>query len=93
MEAKRDIEKEKNGKEKDKSGCMNNKRRKQIISAINDITDVIRDILSDEQDSFDNMPESLQHSFNGERSEDAQELLDLTVDALEEAISCLEDIV
>ena len=70
---------------------MNKKRRekiKNIISTINVSTVdfnllkvTIENILDEEQDSFDNMPENLQYSINGQRSEDSISFLE---DAIEE---------
>ena len=71
---------------------MNKERRKQIQKVISEIECVVQDILSDEQDAFYNMPEGLQCSENGMISEDAQDSLDAAIDALEEAISYLEEI-
>lgn len=74
---------------------MNKERRKKIadaISAINKIENLIQNILDEEQESFDNMPEGLQASENGIISEEAQENLDAAIESLEEAISYLEDI-
>lgn len=72
---------------------MNKERRKAIKKAIEKIEDLVQDILSDEQEAYDNMPESLQESENGLISSEAQENLEAAIDALEEAISCLEEIV
>lgn len=71
---------------------MNNKRRQSVRDAISKIETLVQNILNEEQEAFDNMPESLQSSENGMISEDAQESLEATIDALEEAISCLEEI-
>ena len=71
---------------------MNKQRRKQIQDAISKIEALVQDILDDEIDAFENMPESLQASENGIASEDAQDILGEVVDLLEEAISCLEEI-
>ena len=49
----------------------------EIIASLNDIKDY-------EQDAYDNMPESLQSSDNGSRMTDA-------IDAIDEAISSIED--
>ena len=72
---------------------MNKARRKQIQVAIKAIEDLVHDILDSEQDAFDNTPESLQESDRGQESIEAQENLEAAIDALEEAASCLEDIV
>lgn len=71
---------------------MNKSRRKQIKEAIIKIENLVQDILNEEQEAFDNMPEGLQYSENGMISEDAQENLEAAIDALEEAVCCLEEI-
>lgn len=73
---------------------MNNDRRKQIEAAkarlaeameiISEVRGDLETIRDDEQDYFDNMPESLQGGEKGERAEAA-------VSALEDVISALED--
>ena len=66
---------------------MNNKRRKKIDRIYDALMSVdtqenlsadfkkiqkeIDSILYDEQDAFDNLPEGLQYSYNGQRSEEA----------------------
>ena len=70
---------------------MNNQRRKEIVSAIRKIELIVSDILSDEEEAFENMPESLQGSERGDISQEAQDNLSCAIDALEEAISYLED--
>lgn len=72
---------------------MNKTRRNQIQIVIKNIEDLVQSILSDEQEAFDNMPENLQGSWRGTESEDAQGSLESAIDALEEAIVCLEEIV
>ena len=71
---------------------MNKQRRKRIVDAIYKIEELIQNILDEEQDAYDNMPENLQESENGIASEEAQESLDSAIEALEEAISYLEEI-
>lgn len=70
---------------------MNKQRRKEIANAIRQIENVVSSILADEEEAFDNMPESLQDSEHGYTSQDAQDNLSNAIDALEEAIICLED--
>ena len=70
---------------------MNNKRRKEIANAIRQIENVVSSILADEEEAFDNMPEGLQESERGDISQDAQDNLSNAINALEEAIICLED--
>lgn len=71
---------------------MNKARRMQIKEAIQRIEDLMQNILSDEQEAYDNMPENLQGSYRGMESEEAQENLEAAIEALEEAISYLEEI-
>ena len=71
---------------------MNKERRRRIVDAIKKIESLVQNILDDEQEAYDNMPENLQESENGLNSVDAQENLEAAIDALEEAISCLEEI-
>ena len=68
---------------------MNNVRRKAIRNIINRL----QAILDEEQEAFDNMPENLHDSMNGLESQDAQSNLESAIDALEDAISYLEEIV
>lgn len=68
---------------------MNNVRRK----AIENIIRRLQAILDEEQEAFDNMPENLHESCRGLESQDAQANLEAAIDALEDAISYLEDIV
>lgn len=74
---------------------MNNARRKEIkrvISMIKASTDLLEEILADEEEAFESMPENLQASDNGMVSEEAQEILGDTIAVLEDAIECLEGI-
>lgn len=71
---------------------MNKARRTIIKRAIGDVEQILQDVLDEECDSFENMPESLQESPNGQASVEAQENLEAAIDALEDAISYLEDI-
>ena len=87
---------------------MNKSRRKRIAVAIRDlkkttkhnfidnyidfIKDEIEDILWEENDAYDNMPESLQYSVRGEESSEAIDNLQEAIDLLEEAINLINDI-
>ena len=72
---------------------MNKARRKEIQKIIKDIENLVHSILSEEQVAFDNMPENLQGSWRGTESEEAQGSLESAIDALEEAIACLDEII
>lgn len=68
---------------------MNKARRKEIDSVIEVLEkakeqlEVIRD---DEQDYFDNMPESFQYAEKGEAAEEAISNLDYAIDQIDEVI-------
>ena len=72
---------------------MNKARRKEIDSVIEALEkakeqlEVIRD---DEQDYFDNMPESFQYAEKGELAEEAISNLDYAIDQIDEAIDNAE---
>lgn len=73
---------------------MNNKRRQRIRSVISDLEqygDLIDDLLSEEQDALDNMPENLEGSDSYERIETAASNLESAGESLEEAINYLEE--
>lgn len=83
---------------------MNNSRRKKIASVIKSLRSIteynligliqneIEDILWDEEDAYNNTPESLQYSMRGYESSDAVDNLQDAVDALEEAIDIIDKI-
>lgn len=71
---------------------MNNNRRRRIRDVMLKLEDVLRGLLQEERDSFENMPESLQCSNNGIASEEAQGYLESAADCIAEAITYLEDI-
>lgn len=73
---------------------MNKVRRKKIQKAINileidnDIDQalaILEDVLYDEEDAYDNIPENLQSSWRAEESEEA-------IDSLNDAIELLTDL-
>lgn len=73
---------------------MNNKRRSRIdkaVSHLEPLLDIIRDILSEEQDAYDNLPENLQDSEKGSVMEDCIQSLEDALDSIEEAVSYLEE--
>ena len=83
---------------------MNKARRKKIASVIETLENItgydlvetakdeIEDILWEEDDAYNNMPENLQYSMRGEESSDAIDSLQETVDALEDAIDALNEL-
>lgn len=83
---------------------MNKSRRKRIASAIDTLGKItnydliesikseIEDILWEEDDAYNNMPENLQYSIRGEESSEAIDNLQEAVDKLDGAIDILNDI-
>lgn len=74
---------------------MNNTRRKAIQSIMNKLEELMEEIEAikdEEQEAYDNLPESIQNSERGEAMdsavynlEDAAENVQLVIDALESA--------
>jgi len=75
---------------------MNNTRRKAIkaiMDRLQDLMDDIEALKDEEQEAYDNLPESIQNSERGEAMDsaiynldDAAENVQLVLDALEEAM-------
>jgi len=73
---------------------MNNERRKEIdriISELQQLQSDIENVLGEEQDAFDNMPEGLQQSDRGEAASEAISELESAQSGVDEVISCLEN--
>lgn len=72
---------------------MNNKRRKEISSISSILEDAksrLSTVIDDEQEAFDNMPESLQGSERGCESEEALDSMNDALDSIESAIEYLD---
>lgn len=50
----------------------------------------LEDLYDEEQDAFDCMPENLQYSMNGERSQEAIDNLETAVDSLDQFVDTYE---
>ena len=75
---------------------MNAQRRKmlgKVSDLISEARTLLEDIRDEEQEAFDNMPESLQASERGEAMEDAISTMDDIISSLEDAESELEELV
>lgn len=73
---------------------MNKKRRDQIkanIILLENIKCSLEQVLSDEEESFDNM-QNFQNSLKGMDSENAIDLLNESVDSLDQCIEILKEI-
>ena len=74
---------------------MNNKRRKalaNLITQLGECTSYLQGILDEEQDAFDNIPESLQDSDKGNRIEDAIDTMQNACDQISEATDSLKEL-
>lgn len=75
---------------------MNKQRRNAISNCINLLENAkskLEDILSDEEFSFDNIPENLQGSLRGEESENAIDMLTNVIEEVENCIDNLNEII
>lgn len=71
---------------------MNKTQRNQIekwIESINEIKEGVESMQEEEEEKFDNMPESLQESERGEQMQNGIENLEAAALSLEEAIDSL----
>lgn len=62
---------------------MNKQRRNKLQKVI----DALDEVITDEQDAYDNMPENLQESEKGEATEDGLESLKDAKESLEEILN------
>ena len=72
---------------------MNKARRSAIArlrDQLDDIKGQIEELQSEEQDYYDNMPESFQQGEKGELAEAAADALQCAVDSVDEAIGNLD---
>lgn len=80
---------------------MNKERRKAILKALDEFSELVSKLeeikttletaRDEEQDYYDNMPESLQGSEKGEQAQSAIEQLDAIITGLDEAINLEQD--
>lgn len=67
---------------------MNKVRRKKladILKQLEQLEDQLREVQGEEQNAFDNLPESIQNSGMGEKMEDAILAIDSAIDYLLDA--------
>lgn len=75
---------------------MNKQRRAQLQKVVEMIADaraLLEEIRDDEQDAFDNLPESFQESERGEQMEEYIYNMEEAIDALEEDENTLTEII
>lgn len=73
---------------------MNDKNRKQIQKWIDNLEEIktgIENMVLDETDKYDNMPESLQETERGESILEATENLDSSTMSIDDAIEYLQE--
>lgn len=73
---------------------MNKNRRNRIVEIIDQINDVkndIEDIISEERDAYDSLPESFQTGAKGDKIESAIAAMDASNESLDKAIAKLNE--
>lgn len=73
---------------------MNKNRRNRIVEIIDQINDVkndIEDIISEERDAYDSLPESFQAGVKGDKIESAIVAMDASNESLDKAIAKLNE--
>lgn len=74
---------------------MNKQRRQElndIISELDDLKDRLNSVMEEEQEAYDNMPESLQDSERGEEMQFNVDMLDSIVTDIECVIENINEI-
>ena len=74
-----------------KSSALLEEGRRFLGDILTEALEVVESTREEEQDKFDNMPESLQSSSRGEDLQTTIEYLESAASQLEEAKDCLED--
>lgn len=72
---------------------MNKQRRKsiqEVMEKLEELKEQLDYIMSDEQEAFDNLPESLQESSRGSAMQEAIDNLDYAMSSIEEVVEYLE---
>lgn len=62
----------------------------KIAGELSVANDELRDLLYEEEDYHDNMPENLQYSYQGERSEEAIDIMNDATEKLDEILQRIE---
>lgn len=73
---------------------MNKQKRKRIgeaVTLIEQAKDIIEEVSGDEEETFENLPESLQYGERGEAMQTAVDNMQTAVGSLEEAVNSLEE--
>lgn len=81
-------------KDREKGITMNKARRnqlKEIQEKMSELRDMIDTVLAEEQEAYDNLPESFQDSERGEAIQTAIEAMESAMESCEEAENSLEE--
>lgn len=74
---------------------MNKQRRQRLnegIKKLDEVLDIFKDVLNDEENAFDSLSEGLQQTARGDRMQDNIDILNSSIDSIEEILSDLEDV-
>ena len=74
---------------------MNKQRRKRLGEAFNLIEhakDILEEVMSEEEESLDNLPDNFRDGDKGEEMQNYIEMIDETIEYLEDANSVIEQI-
>lgn len=74
---------------------MNKARRKKLGEAfdlVNSAKEILEDVREEEQDAYENLPESLQNSGKGEDMQNYMDMMEEAVNYLDDANSVIEQI-
>lgn len=72
---------------------MNKEKRQRLLyaqSLLSKASDIVADVRDDEQDDFDNLPESIQDAARGQQMSDAVDAMEDAIESIEEASSCID---
>lgn len=75
---------------------MNKQRRKRLEEVVSRLEDCMSDleyIKEEEQESYDNLPESIQWSEKGEVMQEIADDIDYTISDLDQVISSINEII
>ena len=73
---------------------MNNERRKRLkasIQLLHQSSEILVDVVTDEEDTLNGMPESLSHTERYQSMECAVDSLDKAIEKLDQVIELVED--
>ena len=74
---------------------MNKEKRKKLGKAFDLVAEaeqIINDVMEEEQDGYDNLPDSFRDGDRGQQMQDAIEMMDEVVGYLQDAESVIEQI-